>query len=404
MNYWQRYRKQIAAATSTPVFSGKNVNEIQKPMAVDSKPPTSERLVSLDIFRGLVMFLLVAETAGIYHAVTDLTVPGTFLNQLITQFHHHPWHGLRFWDLIQPFFMFIVGVAMAFSVAKRTAYGFTWNQSLRHILFRCFMLLLFGVGLTCIYAGALRWELWNVLSQLSVTILIAFLIMRWSAFTQIAISFALLVATEIAYRTYASIAGIDDPFVQGTNFGARLDMILMGKINGGGWVAINCIPTAAHTIWGVVAGQLLLSERSPVRKMGWLLLAGLVLLLAGYALDLFDVTPIIKRICTSSFVLVSGGWCLVMLASFYGLVDIAGCRRWGFLFVVVGMNPIFIYLFSETIGRQWLNRTVAIFTTGGLEMAGVSEAIASVFTALVVFALQWYLCYWLYRRKVLIKI
>ncbi len=266
------------------------------------------------------------------------------------------------------------------------------------------MLLLFGVGFICIYAGALRWELWNILSQLSVTILIAFLIMRWSAFTQIAISFALLVATEIAYRTYASIAGIDDPFVQGTNFGARLDMILMGKINSGGWVAINCIPTAAHTIWGVVAGQLLLSERSPVRKMGWLLLAGLVLLAAGYALDLFDVTPIIKRICTSSFVLVSGGWCLVVLASFYGLIDIAGCRRWGFLFVVVGMNPIFIYLFSETIGRQWLNRTVAIFTTGGLKMAGVSEAIASVFTALVVFALQWYLCHWLYRHKILIKI
>jgi len=380
------------------------MNDIQNPVTVDPKPTTSERLVSLDIFRGLVMFLLVAETAGIYHAVTDLTVPSTFWSQLITQFHHHPWHGLRFWDLIQPFFMFIVGVAMAFSVAKRTAHGFTWNQSLRHILFRCFMLLLFGVGLICIYAGALRWELWNILSQLSVTILIAFLIMRWSAFTQIAISFALLVATEIAYRTYASIAGIDDPFVQGTNFGARLDMILMGKINSGGWVAINCIPTAAHTIWGVVAGQLLLSERSPVRKMGWLLLAGLVLLAAGYALDLFDVTPIIKRICTSSFVLVSGGWCLVVLASFYGLIDIAGCRRWGFLFVVVGMNPIFIYLFSETIGRQWLNRTVAIFTTGGLKMAGVSEAIASVFTALVVFALQWYLCHWLYRHKILIKI
>jgi predicted acyltransferase len=68
------------------------------------------------------------------------------------------------------------------------------------------------------------------------------------------------------------------------------------------------------------------------------------------------------------------------------------------------MNPIFIYLFSETIGRQWLNGTVAIFTTGGLEMTGASAAVASIVTALATFALEWYLCYWLYRRKILIKI
>ncbi|MDC0936090.1 DUF5009 domain-containing protein [Pirellulales bacterium] len=369
----------------------------------DTPQPAATRLVSLDIFRGLIMFLLVAETAQVYHAFGELAPEGAFGHALITQFHHHEWHGLRFWDLVQPFFMFIVGVAMAFSMAKRTESGHGWGQSLRHILYRCAMLLMFGVGLHCIYARGLRWELWNVLSQLSVTILIAFLIMRWLATAQIAVSVALILFTEIAYRAWP-IEGYDQPFVKGENFGSWMDMLLMGKINGGGWVAISCIPTAAHTIWGVVAGQLLLGDRRPALKIGTLVLWGAFLLAVGYGLDGQGVTPIIKRICTSSFVIVSGGWCLVVLAILYWLVDIVGLKRWGFLFVVVGMNPIFIYLFSESIGRQWLNDTVAIFTDGALKPLGTSESVLGVVAALTVLALEWRLCYWLYKRKILIKI
>ena len=144
-----------------------------------------------------------------------------------------------------------------------------------------------------------------------------------------------------------------------------MDMVLMGKINnGGGWVAINFIPTAAHTIWGVVAGQLLRSGKKEMQKVKILALAGAVILLTGYLLDWTSITPIIKRICTSSFVLTSGGWALLVLAFSYWLIDVKKINNWIFPFVIVGMNSIFIYLFSNTLGGHWFNDFVSIFVEG----------------------------------------
>ena len=83
----------------------------------------STRLTSLDAFRGITMFLLITEAASVYESLGHASTEGSFLGTVITQFHHHPWNGLRFWDLIQPFFMFIVGVAMPFSYLSRTKKG-----------------------------------------------------------------------------------------------------------------------------------------------------------------------------------------------------------------------------------------------------------------------------------------
>ena len=363
-----------------------------------------KRLVSLDLFRGLVMFLLVAEGAGLYHTWLDATEAGTFLHSLATQFHHHPWNGLRFWDLVQPYFMFIVGVAMWFSVRKRKQRGDTQNKITLHILRRCLLLLAFGVGLHIGYQGKLVWELWNVLSQLSVTILIAYAIMRLPGRTQLLISIGLLLLSESLYR-FTGIPGFDQPFVKDHNFGSFMDMVLMGKINnGGGWVAINCIPTAAHTIWGVLAGKLLASSKSGWTKVQLLLIYGGIALFLGYILNWTGVDPIIKRICTASFVIVSGGWALLTLALFYWLVDIKGAKKWTWFFVIVGMNPIFIYLFMETAGHQWLRGFSGSFVTDGFLRLGTSELFAFFLNSLVVLALAWGLCYWLYRKKIFIKI
>lgn len=360
-----------------------------------------ERLISLDAFRGLTMFLLVAEGAGVYHALQAPGIADTWMGWFTIQFTHHPWNGLRFWDLVQPFFMFIVGVAMPFAIARRMEKGDGRLAVLQHVVYRSLMLFLFGVVLHCAYANRLVWELWNVLTQLSFTYLVAYLIMRRSAKFQIGFSLGLILLTEILYRTW-SVPGFDQPFVKDHNFGSYMDMLLMGKLNpGGGWVAINCIPTAAHTIWGVLAGQVLRSAQPPTRKILLLAGPGLIAVIAGYALD--PVTPIIKRICTSSFILASGGWCLLALALFYWVIDVRRIQRWAFFAMVVGMNSIFIYLFNNTIGPRWLNGFVKIFTegfVGGL----MQEAWLGLLTALVSLAVQWYLCYWLYQRRILIKI
>ena len=379
-------------------------------MAADEERAASPagRLVSLDVFRGITMFLLVAESTGLYNALSQATSPDSLAGLLVTQFHHHPWNGLRFWDLVQPFFMFIVGVAMPFSHARRWEQGGTWNESFKHVAYRCLVLLLLGVGLHCGYAGRLVWELWNVLAQLSVTILIAFLIMRLPFRKQLVISLGLILASSLAYRfsPIGEFRVLGDPFVKLQNFGAWMDTILMdsGTRNSGGWVAVNAIPTAAHTIWGVLAGQLLRSSREPLQKVKALVVAGLLALVVGYGLDWIGVEPIIKRISTASFVFASGGWCLLALAFAYWLVDIAGYKRWTWFFAIVGMNSIFIYMFSETVGKQWFNGFVAIFAQGFLGWFGVLGATAVVVSALTALALEWYLCYWLYERRILIKI
>jgi predicted acyltransferase len=243
------------------------------------------------------------------------------------------------------------------------------------------------------------WELWNVLAQLAVAYPLAYLLMRYRPRTQIAASMGLLVITELLYRLWP-VAGFDQAFMQAHNFGAWMDMLLMGKLNPDGWVAINCLPTAAHVIWGVAAGQLLMSDLPAAKKIQRLVIFGAICVVSGYALD--PVTPIIKRIATSSFVIVSAGWCLLALAAFYWLIDVRRWRKWAFPGVVVGMNSIFIYLLGETLAPQWLNPTVSIFTGGLSWWMGGSPLL--VFTAVVVLMLEWNLCYWLYLRRVFIKI
>lgn len=358
------------------------------------------RLVSLDTFRGVTMFLLVAEAALVYDSLLEAFPEPGFLHSFFTQFTHHPWNGLRFWDLIQPFFMFIVGVAMPFSLNKRLAYHKDRKQVTRHILKRCLLLFLFGTGLHCVYAGRLVFELWNVLTQLSFTILVTYFLMRKSWKIQLGVSIALLVLTEILYRTYNP----EVPYEHGTNFGNYIDMMLMGKINNGGWVAINCIPTAAHTIWGAICGNLLLSNKTDRSKIKTLIIAGIIGLILGYGLDFTGITPIIKRISTSSFALASGGWALLALAFSYWLIDVKKYQSKALPFIIVGMNSIFIYLFAEILGHRWLHGFIEIFTVGFLSPLGFGEHLLAIITSLLTLAAMWGLCYFLYRKKIFFKI
>ncbi|MEX0905708.1 MAG: DUF5009 domain-containing protein [Balneolaceae bacterium] len=357
------------------------------------------RLLSLDFYRGLTMFLLIAEGAALWYAINASYFDGSILSSIGDQFRHHPWNGLRFWDLVQPFFMFIVGVAMPISFTKRWARGDSWQKTFKHALSRSFILLLLGLTIHCIYSGEIVFELWNVLSQLSFTYLVAFLIMRKSWKFQISFSVGLLLLTELLYRLYSS-----DPFAPGENFGTWMDLVLMGKTSGGHWVAINALPTAAHTIWGVIAGQLLISNRETADKLRKLLIFGTALVLVGYLMDPF-VTPIIKRIATSSFTIVSGGWCLLVLAASFYVFDVKKLYiSTGRFFAIVGMNPLFIYLFSEFGAVDWLRDIIGIFTTDILGIISMPDAWINVVTASIVLGLMWYITYFLYKRKIFITI
>lgn len=360
-----------------------------------------QRLFSLDVYRGLVMTLLIAEAAGVYVALHGFDEP--WVKAAAEQFMHPPWEGLRFWDLVQPAFMFIVGVAMVFSMRKRAERGEGKARRFGHILKRCVILFLLGTGLHCIYAGEPVFELWNVLTQLSVTILIAYALMELPIAAQLLISLGLIGATDMAYR-FILIPPYDQPFGPGANLGSYVDMLLMGRLNSDHWVAVNCVPSAAHTIWGVLAGRVLSGDRGTAKKAMTLALWGVAGIAIGYGLAYVGYAPIIKRTCTGPFVVVSGGWCVLALAVFYAVYDGLGFRAGGWVVAVVGMNPILIYLIAESMGYSWLNPKVGIFVEGWLGMAGVAGPTAALTNALVVWALLWGLCWWLYRKRIFVKV
>ena len=371
--------------------------------SITTDQQSNYRLISLDVLRGIIMVLLCAESCRVYESVKHLGPTG-IAGGLVDQFFHHPWHGLHFWDLVQPAFMFMAGAAMYISYSRKLVKGVSWAANFKHILVRCLRLFICGVGLHCIYAGKPVWELWNVLTQLAFTTLIAYVIINRSYAFQIGFSIALLLLTEFLYRTVL-MPGFSQPFVEGHNFGSYMDTLFMGKINSDGWVAINIIPTAAHTIWGVLAGKLLISEHSSTYKLKALIVAGIVALLLGHGLDLINITPIIKRISTSSFALASGGWVLLLLTAVYWIVDIKNNNRYAWIATVMGMNAIFIYLFFETVGMQWVNGAVDIFSGQMLHLfIGVPETIAAVISAFATLIFEWGLCYWLYKRGIFFKL
>jgi predicted acyltransferase len=359
------------------------------------------RLASLDFLRGLTMVLLTLESTLLFEHLLP-ALEGTPAAHLLHQFFHHPWHGLHFWDLIQPTFMFVAGVAMAFSIGKQKPTQ-SWNQRFVRILKRCGWLFFWGVLDYAVRKNGLSFELWDVLTQLSFTTLVAFLIMEWPVAAQIIVSGLCLLIPELLYR-FARIPGFDQPFTDQHNFGNYIDLILMNKINPGGWVAINCISTSCHTIWGVLAGKLLMSNRPANEKMKWLLISSLILLLSGFGLDLSHLTPIIKRIATSSFVLASGGYCVLFLAICYWWVDIRNHKTKLLFFNLFALNSIFIYLFFEIVGDRWFTGYILSITNGIFGIIHIPVIAAGILGSLVVFGLEAGLLYFLYRKKIFFKV
>jgi len=338
------------------------------------------------------MVMMIAEGFGLRY-VRDL--PG--LGGLASQFTHIDWnfHGweMHFWDLIQPFFMFIVGAVMPVSFAKRWEKGEPWKTSLLRVLRRSALLILCGLLARSIQANRPTIDLINVLAQIAFTYLVAFLVLRKPWQTQLGFAFGLL-AVHWALFQFAQAPGIQGPWVKDANVGWWLDRMLLGKNWGGSYATINCLSSAANTIFGVVAGGLLVSKVDEDRKLRLLVGVGVAAILAGSLMD--AGIPLNKKIWTASFAIFSTGWTLLALALFHWLCDIRGRVKWAALFLMVGANSIFIYMFHEVLGG-WLARTTLIFMWWSVDLWGPP---GRALNSIVAIALQCALCVWLYRRRI----
>ena len=187
-------------------------------MTKNTASPIAERITSVDFFRGFTMFLLIGASTGLYGQISSIEDSG-IMQFIGTQLSHHEWHGLHFWDLIQPFFMLIVGVAIPFAVANRIKKGDSNNLIMLHAFKRSFLLLFLGWALYCIEPGKIGFRFQEVLAQLSVTYLVAFLIMRKSFFFQLIFTLVILLLIDLAYRFFP-VDGFNQPWVAYQNLGS----------------------------------------------------------------------------------------------------------------------------------------------------------------------------------------
>ena len=359
--------------------------------AAPPDPALQKRYLALDAYRGFIMVVLVSGGFGL----AALARRNPAFMGIADQFEHRPWEWIAFWDLIQPAFMFMVGVAMPFALARRMEEGAGRRQLLLHVAARSFRLILVSQILMSIARGKMHFQLINVLAQIGITYFLCYLIMQLKFRWQALIAFLILAGHWVLFVAFP---GTEGPFLsKTTNIGAVIDTWVFGHPNGDNCATINFITSTATTLFGVWTGQLLKGRGTHGEKMRTLGIAAAACLVLGYAIHPWN--PIVKRICTTSFTLYSTGWVLLMLLAFYWVVEVKGWRKWTFPLVVVGANSIFIYSVDNVL-RGWLNRAVGVFTLR-YEWLGDFAPVAQSCTVLLV---MWYLCYWLYKRRIFFKL
>ncbi len=358
-----------------------------------------DRLVSLDAYRGFVMLAMVSAGMGMGRLLNDPT-----WGWLARQLEHRAWEGCTFWDLIQPSFMFIVGVAMPFSLAKRE--GQTWGWQFLGVLRRCLSLVLLGIFLDTYTDNRFYLQFIRVLQQIAIGYLLAFFVYHLGSKVQFITAILLLAGHTAAYLIYANAMGMPpwrqgDPLNTRNNFGVYLDSLLHLEISRGGYVTFNAVSSTATILFGLLTGQLLRSGLTSLNKLAILTLVGLLGLAAGWLLSggvgawYPPPVPMIKRLWTASFCLWAAGWTFLMLAFFYLVIDVIGFRWWSFPFIVVGMNSIAMYVIA-TLFRQPITR--------GIRLYFFNPDTWPVWTAVVVMLIEWWWCFFLYRRKVFFKV
>ncbi len=353
--------------------------------------PKTERLQSLDAYRGLIMLTLLA--GSVFQSLKGDPVWGW----LATQNEHVEWAGCVYWDLIQPSFMFMVGVSMPFALARRAELGDSWGRQFRHVLLRAFNLMLIGILLDNFGAAKLNLGIIRVLQQIAIGYVFAYFVVGRGFRTQGLTAAAILIGYHLLWM-FNPWNGPGGPWAKGNeNIGSALDFWLQGRYYSGYYVGLNAIPATATIIFGVMAGELLHRRLPAKQTMRILLIAGLGGVALGLLLSLWF--PLIKRIWTPSFAVYAGGCTTLILLGFYWAVEVMGWRRLAFPLTVVGMNSIAAYVLGNSFGG-WFRSLSANWIAWLTEPLGVWFP---VFQHLLFAAFAWLVLYWLYRRKIFFK-
>jgi predicted acyltransferase len=368
-------------------------------------PPT--RLASLDALRGFDMFWIAGAddiVLALKKAAAGWTgASGAAVAFVATQLEHEPWAGFRFYDLIFPLFVFIVGVSLVFSLTKTLEQG-SRGTAFRRIFVRALLLFVLGV----IYSGGIAKGIENVrllgvLQRIALCYFFAAILFCTFRVRGLMVAGVALLVGYWAMMTFIPVPGVGaGNFAEGSNLANWIDReyLPFRKYDGDHDPEglLSTLPAIATCLLGVFAGLLLRKENVNGReKVKWLVIGGVASLALGYLWGL--QFPIIKKIWTSSYVLVAGGWSCLLLAFFYQVVEVWRVTKWTEPFIWIGTNPITIYLVAAWFPFRDLANRIA-----GGPVKGALGGWGEVLITAVVLALIVLLARFMYRRRIFLRL
>jgi len=391
----------------------------------DGRPP---RLASIDTYRGIVMFLMLAEVLEL-HSLQEHFPESLWAQWVAFHTTHVEWIGCSLHDMIQPGFTFLVGVSLPFSLAARAAKGATLASMAWHAFTRSMILIVLGVLLRSIGRSSTSFSLIDTLTQIGLGYFWLFWLGRWGVKAQIVALFAILVGYWGLFAAWPPppadfdtttvgvpaawphlMEGFPAHWNKNMNPAHTFEVWLMNQFPqpepfiyaGGGYMTLNFIPTLGTMILGLLAGGALKSDWNNRRKLSVLMIVGSCLTLVGWGLGELGICPVVKRIWTPSWVLYSGGLCFVFLGMMHAVCDMAGKRGWAWPVLIIGANSIVAYVMSWVLERPikaFLERRLG---SSLFQIAG--EAWERVLLGAVVLFVMWLVLVWLFRQRIFVRI
>ncbi|MEO6000432.1 MAG: DUF5009 domain-containing protein [Chitinophagaceae bacterium] len=388
-----------------------------------------QRIASVDVYRGFVMLLMMGEVLS-FSNVAEALPDNSFWQFLSFNQSHVEWTWLSLHDMIQPSFTFLVGVVLPFSIAGRKNKGATFGNVLTHAIKRSLILICLGIFLRSMHAKQTNFTFEDTLTQIGMGYTFLVILSYYSQRVQLISLIVILVGYWLAFALYPlpapdfdyvaagvtpgwenNLQGFAAHWNKNTNLAWAFDQWFLNLFprgkpflrNGGGYATLSFIPTLGTMIIGLFAGKTLHASTPPSQKVKVFVITGVALIITGILSHVTGINPIVKRIWTPAWTIFSGGICFLMLAFFYQVIDVAGKKKWCFFLLVIGANSIAAYVIADGGVRTLIADSLRIHLGQNYNQL-FGAAYATLLGGGLVLFLEWLILYWMYKRKIFIKI